>query len=86
MSYLDTTRKSSYSPYETTVCLTKNECKILLPYFQKAYKNVQMKFNVYQDIHEGGEATERQENLLAKYEEQLNSLENILSSINELIK
>ena len=35
MSHIDGTRKSYSSPYEITVCMTKEECKILLPFFQK---------------------------------------------------
>ena len=67
MSYIDSTRKSFSSPYEITVCMTKEECKILLPFFQKAYKEVKLKYEKYNDIHEGGEANERELNLLTKY-------------------
>ena len=61
MSYIDSTRKSYSSPYEITVCMAKEECKILLPFFQKAYKSVKSKYEKYNDIHNGGEATEREE-------------------------
>lgn len=54
MSYIDSTRKSYSSPYEITVCMTKEECKILLPFFQKAYKSVKSKYEKYNDIHNGG--------------------------------
>ena len=67
MSHIDGTRKSYSSPYEITVCMTKEECKILLPFFQKAYKSVKSKYEKYNDIHNGGEATEREENLLMKH-------------------
>ena len=80
MSHIDGTRKSYSSPYEITVCMTKEECKILLPFFQKA------KYEKYNDIHNGGEATEREENLLMKYSEQLERLESVLSSIDEILK
>ena len=60
MSHIDSTRKSYSSPYEITVCMTKEECKILLPFFQKAYKSVKSKYEKYNDIHNGGEATERE--------------------------
>lgn len=86
MSYIDSTRKSYSSPYEITVCMTKEECKILLPFFQKAYKSVKSKYEKYNDIHNGGEATEREENLLMKYSEQLERLESVLSSIDEILK
>ena len=51
MSYIDNTRKSYSYPYEITVCMTKEEC-----------------------------------NLLMKYSEQLERLESILSSIDEILK
>ena len=86
MSYIDSTRKSYSSPYEITVCMTKEECKILLPFFQKAYKSVKSKYEKYNDIHNGGEATEREENLLMKYSEQLERLESVLSSIDDILK
>lgn len=86
MSYIDNTRRSFTSPYEITVCMTKEECKILLPFFQKAYKNVKSKYEKYNDIHNGGEATEREENLLIKYSEQLERLESVLSSIDDTLK
>ena len=86
MSHIDGTRKSYSSPYEITVCMTKEECKILLPFFQKAYKSVKSKYEKYNDIHNGGEATEREENLLMKYSEQLERLESVLSSIDEILK
>jgi len=82
MSYIDSTRRSYSSPYEITVCMTKEECKILLPFFQKAYKSVKSKYEKYN----GGEATEREENLLMKYSEQLERLESVLSSIDEILK
>ncbi len=44
MSHIDSTRKSYSFPYEITVCMTKEECKILLPFFQKAYKSVKSKY------------------------------------------
>ena len=66
--------------------MTKEECKILLPFFQKAYKNVKSKYEKYNDIHNGGEATEREENFRIKYLEQSEHLESVLSSIDEISK
>lgn len=86
MSYIDNTRRDLSSPFEQTVCLTQGECKILLPFFQKAYKELQAKYEKYKDIQEGGEATERQQNLLYKYEDEMGQLESVLSSIKELLK
>lgn len=86
MSYIDNTRRSYASPYEITVCMTKEECLILLPFFQKAYKQVRSKYEKYEDIHNGGEANERQENLFIKYTEQCEHLESVLSDIDDILK
>lgn len=86
MSYIDYTRRSISDPVEMTLCLTKYECEVLLPFFEKAYKEISSKYEKYEDIHQGGEATDRQENLLEKYSDQKGKLENILSSIKDLLK
>ncbi|RGO07467.1 hypothetical protein DXB29_19200 [Bacteroides sp. 3_1_33FAA] len=86
MSYIDYTRSSSNSAYEMTVCMTKKECKTLLPFFRTAYKNIRKKYDRYEDIHEGGEATEKQENLRMKYTEELGDLESIISEIEIILK
>lgn len=86
MSYIDYTRKSLSSACEITVCMTKEECKILLPFFQKAYKEVKSKYEKYDNIHSGGEAINREENLRMKYLEQSEHLESVLSSINDILK
>lgn len=86
MSYTDYTKGSFSSPAELTVCLTKSECLTLLPFFRKAYKSVKLKYELYEDIHDGGDATERQENLRFKYLEQKEQLESILSSIDDILK
>lgn len=57
MSYIDNTRRNIGSPFEQTVCLTQEECKILLPFFQRTHKELQAKYEKYMDIQEGGEAT-----------------------------
>lgn len=86
MSYIDYTRRSPNHAHETTVCITKEECKTLLPFFQKAHKQVRSKYEKYEDIHNGGEANKRQENLRTKYLEQSEHLESVLSAIDDILK
>lgn len=86
MSYIDYTRRSPNHAYETTVCLTEEECKTLLPFFKKAHKKVKQKHDKYEDIHQSGEATERQENMRTKYANELEGLESVLSAIDEILK
>jgi len=86
MSYIDNTRCSSNYAYEITVCITKEECKVLLPFLKHAHKKVKQKYDKYQDIHEGGDATERQENMRMKYIDELEGLDSILSAIDIILK
>lgn len=86
MSYIDNTRRSLKSAYEITVCITKGECKALLPFIARAYKEVKLKYDKYEDIHESGEATEKQENMRIKYTEELEDLQSILSDIHTILK
>lgn len=86
MSYIDNTRRSRNSAYEITVCMTKEECKVLLPFFKDAHKKVKQKYDKYEDIHQGGEATERQESMRMRYIDELEGLESILSDIDTILK
>lgn len=86
MSYIDNTRRSSNYAYEITVCITKEECKVLLHFLKHAHKKVKQKYDKYQDIHEGGDATERQENMRMKYIDELEGLDSILSAIDIILK
>lgn len=86
MSYIDSTRRSRNSAYEITVCMTKEECKVLLPFFKDAHKKVKQKYDKYEDIHQGGEATERQESMRMRYIDELEGLESILSDIDTILK
>lgn len=86
MSYIDYTRRSPDHAHEITVCITKEECKVLLPFFKNAHKRVKQKHDKYEDIHEGGEATEKQENMRMRYIDELEDLESILSDIDAILK
>lgn len=86
MSYIDNTRRSRNSAYEITVCMTREECKVLLPFFRDAHKKVKQKYDKYEDIHQSGEATERQESIRMRYIDELEGLESILSDIDTILK
>ena len=86
MAYSGESRKNNTSPWEMTLCLTPQDCKLRLPAFEKRLKEAEKKFEKYYDIHQGGEATERQEDLLMKYEEEKIAMECVVASAKELIK
>ena len=69
-----------------TLCLTPQDCKLLLPAFEKRLKEAEKKFEKYYDIHQGGEATDKQENLLVKYEDEMDTMRVVVHVAKELIK
>lgn len=73
--------KWTHEPGEAfpVLALNQNEAKMLTEILaQHARRNVRKKYEKYKDIHDSGEATDRQNDLLFKYEEQLNLIENFL--------
>lgn len=73
--------KWTYEPGEPfpVLALTQSEVKQLVEILKgKVRSEVGRKYEKYHDIHEGGEATERQCVLMDKYEEQLNLIDRLL--------
>lgn len=86
MAYSGESRKNNTSPWELTLCLTPQDCKLLLPAFEKRLKEAEKKFEKYYDIHQGGEATEKQEDLLVKYEDEMETMRVVVHVAKGLIK
>lgn len=73
--------KWTHEPGEAlpVLALNQNEAKMLTEILaQHARRNVRKKYEKYKDIHDGGEATDRQNDLMFKYENQLNLIDNII--------
>jgi hypothetical protein len=86
MAYIDLTRRSLQDPHQNTLCLTKEECIVLLPFFRKAQEGVTKKWEKYKDIHETGEATTRQQTLMFKYEDEKEKLDGTVELIEDWTK
>lgn len=86
MAYLDNTRPDFKAPFTFTVCLSAVECRLLLPEMKASLKRETKRYEKYKDIHEGGEATERQQTLLFEAEEKVQALESVIYNCEELIK
>lgn len=56
------------------------EVKELARILKKPYKEAQRKLEKYMDIHESGEATDRQETILCNTEEILNFMKQIINN------
>lgn len=60
--------------------LDELEVKELIKILKDPYKKALKKLGKYQDIHESGEATERQENILIETEETVRLMDQIINS------
>lgn len=81
MAYLDYTRPDSSTAHKMSLCLTEEECKLLLPTVEKALKNVEKKYEKYKDIQDGGEASEKQQDKLWQYESEYECLTAVLQQM-----
>lgn len=73
--------KWTHEPGEAlpVLALNQNEAKMLTEILaQHARRNVRKKYEKYKDIHDSGEATDRQNDLMFKYENQLNLIDDII--------
>ena len=73
--------KWTYEPGENwpVLALTQHEVGLIKDILKgKTRKDISSKYEKYKDIHESGEATERQCDLMDKYEEQLNFIDRII--------
>lgn len=73
--------KWTYEPGEQfpVLALTQHEVGLLKDILKgKVRKDISRKYEKYKDYHESGEATERQCDLMDKYEEQLNFINRII--------
>lgn len=86
MAYSALSRKGDAGPYDLTLCLTSEDCKLLLPAFEKRLKEAEKKFEKYYDIHQGGESTDKQEDLLVKYEDEMETMRVVVHVAKQLIK
>ena len=62
------------------------ECEQLLPDMEAALKKSEKRYEKYRDIHEGGEATTRQQDLMIDAESKMKTLTAVVNTIYELLK
>lgn len=66
--------------------LTADELRVLRKPLSRMAQQLNRKHEKYRDIHDGGEATTRQQNTLVEVEEQLSVAETIIDNILELLR
>lgn len=86
MSYISLSRRAGSQYFDNSVCLSDEDCRLILPYLKRIEKELSNKYEKYRDIRDSGEATERQTDLLCDYSGKLEAIELIISNAEELLK
>lgn len=86
MAYISLTIRTGEQYSDNSVCMNDDECRLILPFFKRIEKEILKKYERYKDIRDGGEATERQTDLLCDYGRNLESIQSVISACEELIK
>lgn len=68
------------------VVLSRTDCAFLLPFLKKNLQKENAMVDKYQGILDGGEATERQTDLLFKYRDRVEHMEAIIHEVEFLAK
>ena len=77
-----------YSNITHEACLvqSKDETKLLLPFIKRCLKKEKKLEEKYRDIHESGEASEREENCWIKHQCSVEVLESLIHESETLLK
>lgn len=81
MSYIGESRKGANRPWESVLCLEKEDCQLILKAVQKIAISVQKNYEKWKDIHEGGEMTTRQETTFMEAEEKWETADVLFDNI-----
>jgi hypothetical protein len=67
--------------WELAACLNEDEVNEIIPLVLKLIAKVKRLYDFYLDVHEGGEATDRQITKMIEYEDRLNLLQNLYNGL-----
>lgn len=81
MSYIGESRKGADRPWESVLCLEKEDCQLILKAVEKIANRVQKNYEKWRDIHDGGEMTTRQETIFMKAEEARENADALVGNI-----
>ena len=84
MAFVGESRRDNASPWEVVVCLRKREGNVLLPLLEKRLRYAEARMEYYQGLNEYGSITAQQDNVLCKWENEVEILGSIISNIKAL--
>lgn len=85
MAFIDFCKRDAQSAAIQAVCLSKDECMLLLPRIRKEVKKARERVEHYEDKIIDGYGTEHQSNKLVQWQDTLDILENIEKTINSIL-
>ncbi len=86
MAFIGLSRKDQDAPWYPFVCLNKEDCRVLSQIIGSLVARKLRSFEYYDDIHEGGEATEKQVDKYFKAQTELETAQEIESCIMNFLK
>lgn len=87
MAFIGESRKNGRdSQWKLYVCLDVEDCEMILEAISKVVARKLKTYEYYLDIHESGEATEKQQTKLVKAEDDLNKIIGIRDDVVKYIK
>lgn len=86
MAFIGESRAGLDNPWKLYVCLNSEDCEIVLEAVGKVLARKMKTYEYYRDIHESGEATEKQQTKLMQAEDSLNATICLRDALMEYIK
>ena len=81
MAYIGESRNGYTSPWEHVICLRRGEGNLLLPTLASRLKHAEERLEYYQGLHEVGTITERQEQMLDRWQNEVDVIGSVISTI-----
>lgn len=86
MAFVGESRFDESSPWKLYVCLDFEDCMVLSQIIGSLVARKLRSYQYYKGIHESGDATEKQLDMLEQADEELTAAENIQENILSFIK
>ena len=86
MSFIGESRINQTSPWKLYVCMGVEDCEAILGAVGKIVARKRKTYEYYKDIHDSGEATEKQQTKLVQAEDDLIHIAGFRDDIIEYIK
>ena len=86
MAFISEAREDHLHNWKMVACLEKEDCELILSAIGPLVGRLLKSYEYYKDIHDGGEATPKQQDKLMEAEEKFERIVNIRNTIVKFVK